>query len=177
MTSKELTDVIGPPYFLDGCTVTGDFTALAAGRPTVLRLEARLGISEDHRSVIIENFPPTVNPDDTAHSLASRASVRDWEAQHPSLHRRAHLPLSDLRDESSQRHGDRLVCVPAPGTTAEQLQEQLRDIYGVYTTIPVALPRPLPALLRSWARAYPAEELLASLAALGDAVRIQPAPS
>jgi DNA gyrase subunit A len=177
VTSKELTGVIGPPYFLNGCAVTGDFTALAAGRPAVLRLEARLSISEDHRSVIIENFPPTLNPDDTAHSLASRASVRDWEAQHPSLHRRAHLPLSDLRDESSQRHGDRLVCTPAHGTTAGQLQERLREIYGVYATIPVALPRPLPALLRSWARAHPAEELLTSLAALEDAIRIQPARS
>jgi hypothetical protein len=83
VTSKELTDVTGPPYFLNGCIVTGDFTALAAGRPTVLRLEARLSISEDHHSVIIDNFPPTVNPDDTAQSLASRARVRDWEAQHP----------------------------------------------------------------------------------------------
>jgi len=177
VTSKELTDVTGPPYFLNGCIVTGDFTALAAGRPTVLRLEARLSISEDHHSVIIDNFPPTVNPDDTAQSLASRARVRDWEAQHPSLHRRAHLPLSNLRDESTQRHGDRLICVPSHGTSPEQLQEQLRDIYGVYTTITAALPRPLPALLRSWARAYPAEELLTSLAALEDAIRIQPARS
>jgi len=175
MTSQELTDVIGPPYFLNGCAVTGDFAALAAGRPTVLRLEARLSISDDDGTVRIENFPPNANPDETAQSLASRASVREWAAEHPGLHQRAHLPLSDLRDESSERHGDLLVCVPARGTTAGQLRDQLRDIYGVYTTVPVALPRPLPALLRSWARAYPAEDPLTSLAALEDAIRIQSA--
>jgi DNA gyrase subunit A len=175
MTSKDLIDIVGPPYFLNGCTVTGDFAALAAGRPTVLRLEARVSISDDHSSVLIENFPPNANPDETAHSLANRARVREWAAEHPGLYQRAHLPLRDLRDESSERHGDQLVCVPAHGTTAEQLREQLRDVYGVYTTVPVALPRPLPTLLRSWARAYAAEDLLTSLAALEDAIRTQPA--
>jgi DNA gyrase subunit A len=175
VTSKDLIDVIGPPYFLNGCTVTGDFAALAAGRPTVLRLEARVSISDDHGSVVIENFPPDANPDETAHSLANRARVREWAAEHPGLYQRAHLPLRDLRDESSERHGDRLVCVPARGTTAEQLREQLRDVYGIYTTVPVALPRQLPGLLRSWARAYAAEDLLKSLAALENAIRSQPA--
>jgi DNA gyrase subunit A len=176
VTSKDLIDVIGPPYFLNGCTVTGDFAALAAGRPAVLRLEARVRISDDHRgSVMIENFPPDANPDETAYSLADRARVRDWAAEHPGPCQRAHLPLRDLRDESSERHGDRLVCVPARGTTAEQLREQLLEVYGVYTAVPVALPRPLPTLLRSWARAYAAEDLLTSLAALEDAIRIQSA--
>jgi hypothetical protein len=144
MTNNQLIDVIGPPYFRNGCTVTGDFAALAAGRPTDLRLEARLGISDDHSIVMIENLPPNANPDETAHN------------------------------QSTQRHGDLLVCVPKRGTTAEQLREQLRDVYGVYTTVPVALPRPLPALLRSWALAYAAEDLLTSLAALDDAIRTQP---
>jgi hypothetical protein len=175
VTSKELTGIIGPPYFLNGCTVTGDFAALAAGRPAILRLEARVSISEDEGSVRIENFPPNASPDETAQSLASRASVREWAADHPGLHQRAQLALSDLRDESSGQHGDLLVCVPARGTAPGQLRDQLRDIYGVYTTIPAALPRPLPALLRRWARAYPTEDLLASLAALEDAIRVQPA--
>jgi hypothetical protein len=80
------------------------------------------------------------------------------------------LPLADLRDESSERHGDLLVCVPAQGTTAEQLRRQLMDVYGVYTKVHVALPRPLPVMLRSWVKAYAAEDLLGSLAALENAV-------
>lgn len=175
VTSKDLIDVIGPPYFLNGCTVTGDFAALAAGRPTVLRLQARVSVSDDHSSVMIENFPPNANPDETARSLANRTRAREWAAEHPGLYQHAHLPLRELRDESSERHGDLLVCVPARGTTAEQLREQLRDVYGVYTTVPAALARPLTTLLRSWARAYAAEDLLTSLAALEDAIGIQPA--
>jgi hypothetical protein len=41
---------------------------------------------------------------------------------------------------------------------------------GVYTIARVALPRALPAMLRSWARAYPAKDLLTSLAALESAL-------
>jgi DNA gyrase/topoisomerase IV subunit A len=168
VTSTDLIDLIGPPYFLNGCTVTGDFAALAAGRPTEVRLQARISISDDHASVRIENLPPNANPDETTLSLANRGRAHNWAARHPGLHKLAQLPLRDIRDQSSERQGDLIICVPARGTTAEQLAELLRDVYGVYTTVPVALPRPLPALLRSWARACPAEDLLASLAALED---------
>lgn len=44
------------------------------------------------------------------------------------------------------------------------------DIYGVYTTVPVALPRPLATMLRSWAEAYGTEDLLTSLTALENAM-------
>ncbi len=147
MTSTELTGIVGPPCFLKGCTVTGDFAALAAGRPTVLRLQARVTISDDHRSVRIENLPPNANPDQTAQSLASRAAVRNWAPRHPRLHRQAHLPLKEVRDQSSH-DTDLLVCVSEPGTTPEQLRDQLLDVYGVYTTVPSALPRPLATMLR-----------------------------
>jgi hypothetical protein len=176
VTSKDLIDIIGPPWFLNGCTVTGDFAALAAGHQTVLRLQARVTVSDDQGSVMIENFPPNANPDETAQSLASRAAAREWTNKHPGLHRHTRLPLRDIRDMSSQaRDTDLLVCVPEPGTTAEQLRDLLLDVYGVYTTVPVALPRPLPTLLRSWARAYAAEDLLTSLATLEDAIRTQSA--
>lgn len=178
VTSKDLIDIIGPPHFLNGCTVTGDFAAVAAGRSTVLRLEARVTVSDDNSNVMIENFPPNANPDETARSIASRAAARDWAPRHPGLHRHAHLPLKDIRDMSSQaRDTDLIICVPEHGTTAEQLRDQLMDIYGVYTTIPVALPRPLPTILRSWAKAHAAEDLLASLTALENAIGARPAHS
>jgi hypothetical protein len=37
----------------NGCTVSGDFAALAAGRATVLRLQARVTVSDDGGSVVI----------------------------------------------------------------------------------------------------------------------------
>ena len=70
------------------------------------------------------------------------------------------MPLADLRDKSSVRHGDLLVCVPSPGTTAGELREQLMKVYGVYTTVRVDLPRPLPAMLRNWVKTHAAEDLL-----------------
>lgn len=168
---KDLAGIIGPPCFLNGCTVTGDFAALAAGRPTTLRLEARVSISGDRSSVLIENLPPNANPDETARSLASRAGRREWAADYPALHRRARLPVKDIRDESTDARGDLIVCVPEPGTTPEQLRDQLMNVYGVYTTVPVALPRPLPAMIRNWAKAHAAEGLLTSLTTLEDAIR------
>jgi hypothetical protein len=176
MSGQDLIDIVGPPHFLNGCTVTGDFAALAAGRPTVLRLEARVTVSDDHSSVMIENLPPNANPDETAQSIADQARARDWAPAYPDLHRQARLPLKDLRDQSSQaRDTDLLICVPDPGTTPEHLRDQLMDVYGVYTTISVALPRPLATMLRRWAQTHGTEDLLASLTALEKA--IQSAPS
>jgi DNA gyrase/topoisomerase IV, subunit A len=175
VTSTDLTSIVGPPCFANGCTITGDFAAMAAGRPTTLRLEARVTVSDDQRRVLIENFPPNANPDEVATTLADRARTRAWASEHPGLHGRTHLPLADLRDESSQvRDTDLLVCVPARGTTAEQLRGQLLNVYGVYTTVRVDLHRSLPAMLRNWVKAHRAEDLLTSLATLENVVRDQP---
>jgi hypothetical protein len=174
ITSKDLISIIGPPCFRNGCTVTGDFEALTAGRPAVLRLEARVTVSDDHGSVLITNVPPNVSPDDTATSLANLAMARHWASRHPELHRQARLPLKDIRDESSHsRDADLLVCVPEPGTTAEELRDQLTDVHGVYTEVHAALPRPLATMIRGWAKAHSGEDLLGSLTALENAIRAQ----
>jgi hypothetical protein len=171
IAGKDLIGIIGPPCFLNGCTVTGDFAALTAGRPTVLRLQARVTVSDDHGSVLITNLPPNADPVDTLHSLASRAAAREWASRHPDLHRRARLPLRDIRDESPMgQDADLLVCIPEPGTTAEHLRDQLMEVYGIYTEVHVALPRPLATMIREWANAYRSEDLLASLTALENAV-------
>jgi DNA gyrase subunit A len=172
-TGQDLISIVGPPCFANGCTVTGDFAAMAAGRPTTLRLEARVRVSDDQGSVLIEKFPPNANPDETATTLANRASMRAWAAEHPGLYGRSHLPLWEIRDESSERHGDLLICVPSRETTAGELREQLMNVYGVYTTVRVDLPRSLPAMLRNWVKAHADEDLLTSLAALENAVRSQ----
>ncbi|MBO0770409.1 MAG: hypothetical protein J2P35_03015 [Actinobacteria bacterium] len=171
---KDLTRIVGPPCFLNGCTVTGDLDALNAGRPTALKLQARVTISSDRRSVLIGNFPPNANPDQTVQALAAQAGMRDWAETYPDLHRHARLPVKDIRDESTDARGDLIVCVPEPGVTPEQLRDRLLGIYGIYTTIPVAaLPRPLPVMIRNWASAHATEDLLTSLAALEDAIRAQ----
>jgi len=141
------------------------------GRPTVLRLQARLTVGDDGR-VVIENFPPNANPDRTAAHVADRARPRDWATRYPALYRHALLLLQDVSDESSSaRDTDRIVCVPQPGASPHELRDLLMDMYGVYTMVDVALPRPLAAMLRGWVRAHQSEDLLASLAALDDAIR------
>jgi hypothetical protein len=49
----------------------------------------------------------------------------------------------------------------------------LLEVTGVRTTMLVALPRPLPALIRHWVRTNASEDLLASLAAFEHAIPSQ----
>jgi len=169
LSDAELAALVGPPEFGNGCSVTGDFAALAAGRGTILRLEARVSVGED--SVVIENLPPNANPDDTAADIANRARPHDWASRYPALHQQALLPLKDLRDESrAATDTDRLVCVPKAGTSPDQLRDQLIDVYGVHTTVEVTLPQPLAVMLRGWVGAHQDEDLPASLASLQDAI-------
>jgi hypothetical protein len=172
VTSRELAGIVGQPHFLTGCTVSGDLTALVAGRPAGLRLQAHVSISDDGRQVVIENIPPNISTDKTARVIASRASDRPWAHDHPGLHHITSLPLADLRDETSDRTSPfgRLICIPRPGTSPEQLRDMLLETPGVYTTMPVKLPRPLPLLIRQWVQANAHEDLLASLAALEQAI-------
>jgi DNA gyrase/topoisomerase IV subunit A len=172
VTDAELTATVGLPYFLTGCTVTADLAALAAGRRTELRLQARVSISDDGKTVVIENLPPNISTDDTASIIASQATPRRWTSDHPGLHDLTYLPLADLRDETSSRASPfgRIICIPRPGTSPEQLRDRLLDVTGVSTTMPVALPRPLPDLIRHWGRANANEDLLTSLAALERAI-------
>jgi DNA gyrase/topoisomerase IV subunit A len=175
VTDAELTGMVGPPYFMTGCTVAGDLPALAAGHRTELSLRARVSISDDRRTVVIGNIPPNISTDDTASIIASRASAPRWASDHPGLHRITRLPLADLRDETSHRSSPfgRIVCAPTPGTPPEQLRDMLLDVTGVCTTMTVALPAPLPDLIRRWVQANAGEDLPASLAALELAVNSQ----
>lgn len=130
-------------------------------------------VSDDHGAVLIDNFPPNASLDQVGRDLAALGGMRPWTEVSPDLHQYARLPLKEIRDESTDARGDLIVCVPTPRTTPEQLRDQITSIYGVYTTVPAALPRPLPTLIRNWAKAHAAEDLQASLAALQDAIGTQ----
>jgi DNA gyrase/topoisomerase IV, subunit A len=172
MPDSELTAIVGQPSFLTGCQVTGDLEALAAGRRTELGLQARLSISDDHSQVIIENIPPNIMIADVCEIITTQARDRRWGENHPGLHRLTRLPLADLRDETSERTSPfgRIICIPEHGTTAGELRDMLLKVFGVNTTMPVALPRPLPALIRRWVRASAREDLPASLTRLEQAL-------
>ena len=191
-TGPEITEIVGPPDFMTGCTVTGDLAGLAAGRPVDLRLHARVTITDDaHLSaridgnapgswhkpgqlngtvLVIDNFPPASGPAEVARAIASRAREPRWAAGYPDLTRRARLPVKDFADLSSFRGGYLLACLPEPDADPDELRWQLAEIEGVSTTIPAALPRPLAKMIRQWAHSGPGEDLAASLTALEDAI-------
>jgi DNA gyrase/topoisomerase IV, subunit A len=174
IADKELTNIAGPPSFVTGCAVTGNLPTLAAGRRTKLRLRAQVTISDDGR-VLIENMPPNASTDDTASAIANRARAARWADKHPDLHRRTYLPLADIRNETHERTSPygRIICTPREGTSPGQLRDLLLDVPGVSTTMPVALPRPMPNLIRHCAQANAQEDLPASLTALEHAIRAQ----
>lgn len=169
---KELAGMVGLPYFLTGCIVTGNLAALAAGRRIELRLQARLSFSDDRREVVIENIPPNISTEDVAQIIASRARHPRWAKEHSGLHSITRLPLAGLQNETSERAHPfgRLICIPQPGTSPEELRDTLLDVPGVYTTMPVALPQPLPILIKQWARVNAHEDLPASLAILEQSI-------
>jgi hypothetical protein len=176
-TDQEIVDIVGPPDSITGCTVTGDLDALAAGRPTELRLQAKITISDDRQSVIVENIPPNISTDDAAASIAMRAKETSDLSRPAELRDAVRLDVRSVRDESNSRTPDgRIVCTPASGTPPEQVRDQLTRVYGVHTMMYVALPRPLPDTIRQWIRTNQAEDLPTSLTSLESAILSQPSP-
>ncbi len=77
--------------------------------------------------------------------------------------------MKDLRDLTAR--GDYwFACLPASDTPPEMLRDQLLKVYGVSIYISVGLPRPLPAMIRTWTRAHQHEDLQASLTVLENAL-------
>jgi hypothetical protein len=194
LTARQITDLVGPPDFMTGCTVTGDLAALAAGHRAELGLHARVTITDAARvrarvirarvrghepprwtrdadcpAVIVDNFPPYASTEETAISIAKRSQQHAWRARHPELGELTGLPIRDLHDLTAR--GDYwFACLPATGTPLEVLRDQLLKVHGVTIYVSVGLPRSLPAMIRTWIRTHQHEDLNASLSALGDAL-------
>jgi hypothetical protein len=58
----------------------------------------------------------------------------------------------------------------------EEVLDQLTRVYGVYTTMYVALPQSLPDTIRQWVKTNQAEDLPTSLTSLETAIHSQPSP-
>jgi len=110
-------------------------------------------------------------------SIANR--VRETaDVNRPARLREAtRLDVRAVNDETTSRLPDgRIVCKPATGTPPEVVRDQLTRVYGVYTIMYAALPRPLPDTIRRWVKANRAEDLPASLMALESAILREPTP-
>jgi len=192
--ARQITDLVGPPDFITGCTVTGDLAALAAGQRTELGLHSRVTVTDaahlrarvakaavpghtppsytrdaSRRVIIVDKLPPYANPDETIVSIADRAHEHAWHTRHPELAALTGLPIADIRDLTAR--GDYwFACLPANGTSPEVLRDQLMKVYGVSIYVSVGLPRPLPTMIRTWTRTYQHEDLPASITALENAL-------
>jgi len=169
VTDEDLTAIIGPPDFLTGCEVIGDLASMAAGEPTELTLRARITIDEGNGQVVIEGIPPNIDPDEARDAVLSRARAHELSAQRPHRRRPVGVAVAEVTHFSS-RDSDRFACIPAPGTSLEQLRDQLTDVRGISTTVPVEFPAPLPDMVRQWVASHDSEDLLASMASLSDAL-------
>jgi hypothetical protein len=191
-TNEQITAIVGPPDFMTGCSVTGDLAGLADGRPVDLRLQARVTITDGAQLssqigqnvpgswltpgqlnptvLVIDNSPPSTGPSEVARAIASPARQPPWAPDHPELHTRTGLRVKNIADLSSHRGGYLLACIPEPGADPDELLQQLAEIEGVTIRIPAALPRPLAKMIRDWTRAWPGEDLPASLIALEVAI-------
>ena len=116
--------------------------------------------------IVIDKFPPYANTDETIRSIADRAEGRDWHSRHPELGALTRLPIRNLADRTTSRGGYWFTCEPADGTPPEVLRDQLLKVHGVSIYITTRLPRPLPAMIRTWIRANQLEDLPGSLTAL-----------
>jgi hypothetical protein len=121
-------------------------------------------------ALVIDNLPSTANTDEAIRNIAERARQYGWSSRHPGLRAATQLQIADVGDESSRRAGTCFVCVLKPGADPEQVRDQLLDIYGVFATVEVALPRPLTTMVRKWVAAYRDEDVMTSLSALEEAI-------
>jgi hypothetical protein len=192
-----ITGIVGPPDFITGCTVTGDLAALAAGQYAELGLHARVTVTDaahvrdrvakaavpgrrvptftgdpGRPVIVIDRFPPYANTDDVGVSIAKRLEEYSWHARHPELGALTGLPVTDVHDLSAR--GDYwYACLPADGTPPQVLREELLKVHGVSIYITTRLPRPLPAMIRTWIRAHRDEDLPGSLTKLERALVIR----
>ncbi len=119
--------------------------------------------------IVIDTFPPYANTDEIIASIADRAREHAWQARHPELGALTGLPIKDLADLSAR--GDYwFACLPSDGTPPQLLRDQLLKIHGVSIYLTARLPRPLPAMIRTWIRANQDEDLPGSLTALQNAL-------
>jgi hypothetical protein len=194
LPGRQITALIGPPDFITGCTVTGDLAAFTAGQRTDFGLHARVTVTDaahvkarvtraavpghsppgytrdpSRPVIVIDHFPPYANTDDIAMSIYERAREHTWHARHPELAAHTALPVKDIQILTA-RGDEWFACLPADGTPPELVRDQLLKVHGVSIYVSVGLPRPLPAMIRTWTRTHQHENLPASLTALQQAL-------
>ena len=159
----DLIAAIGMPSFPTGSNVLGDFGSLAKGEWTTFTLQAQLTVDETTSDVIVECLPPECSPARLAQILLGQYqpdSMKDEEDLDASELEIAGL-VASVTVQSSLT-GDRLVCTPTAGVSAERFLGHLQTVREITTEVFLKLPLPLAAMLRAWVVHWEDEDLVTS---------------
>jgi hypothetical protein len=195
---QEVINIVGPPYSVTGCTVTGDIAALAGGRRVILRETGQITITgvlvpevpEDPPSsahwikvtglggqadklsfpahLVIESLPARTVAAEVAQAIARRAASRPWSDTHPELARRTILPVYCVDDQSGMEV--RIPITLRPGSDPVAVRDQIAAIEGISVEASCAYSAPLASLLRSWVTRHRSEDIASSLTELEKAI-------
>lgn len=195
---QEVISIVGPPYSVTGCTITGDLRALARGRRVSLRETGQITItgvpvpeaprdppSPAHGTnvtgfsgmadkfsfpahLVIESLPARTVAAEVAQAIARRSASRPWSDAHPELARRTILPVAYVDDESGMEV--RIPITVRPGSNPVAVRDQIAAIEGVSLEASCAYPAPLASLLRSWVTRHGSEDIASSLTELEKAI-------
>ncbi|MGN6677259.1 MAG: hypothetical protein ACTHKL_05690 [Streptosporangiaceae bacterium] len=188
-------EIVGGPYSVTGCEISGDVAGLLQGHLAEIREIGRVtltgvpvperapGSSGKHIAVrgagnighppfqahvIIESLPGEAAVGDAVEAIISRSRARQ-RRDYPELAKRTGLPIADVSDES-RGYGVSIHLKLSPDSDPTAVRERLREIDGVAWSSTWQFPAPVAAVLRSWVKRHRREDLVASLAQLEQAI-------
>jgi DNA gyrase/topoisomerase IV subunit A len=158
-SDAELIDTVGAASFPTGCHVDVDLAELTAGHEAVVRCEAHIDRAENGE-LVISRLPPRSSASDIASSIERRVRHASSDV----------LPIADLNDASFGSQ-TRIVVRLIDGADPELVVRQLRDMWGIHTTVNVELEAPLSTVLRTWVDRHGDIDLRKQLQPITEAAR------
>jgi DNA gyrase/topoisomerase IV subunit A len=199
VADAEVLRIVGPPYPVTGCDLTGNLDALIKGRRGAIRQTGRITITgvpvpepvadtavpPDRRGwtgyevssrpsrpahLIIESLPARTSPLDAYRAITKQAGSHGWYGSGPERVERPALPVAEVNEQSS-RNQVRIGLVLKPGSDPAAVRERLVAVDGITTEATWAFAAPLARMLRAWVDRYRDEDIAASLDLLHQAIR------
>jgi hypothetical protein len=165
VADTEVLRIVGPPYPVTGCELTGDLDALIKGRQAVIRETGRITITgvpvpgpaadaaapPDRRGwtgyevssrpsrpahLIIESLPARTSPLDAYQAITKQAGSHGWIGSGPERAERPALPVAEI-DDQSRRNQVRIGLVLKPGSDSATggYRQVLRDTAFIHLAV------------------------------------------
>jgi DNA gyrase/topoisomerase IV subunit A len=175
---SRLSSMAGQPVFPGGCRLDGDIARVIAGDRGMLVLRSTLSAKEGtgSRWIDVTHLPPRVDPSTLVDYLTARCDgeilrVIDWPTVRDDEPR---LPFREIEHLThGQPWGDAVLirCHLEPEADIAGCLDRLGNEPGVRIDVEAHLPRPLGALLRSWANEHGSHDSASGLQQLATLLR------